>query len=130
MAAPLPISRGGGALMITVEVEAETAVTPRAVTDDAIEFVDANGARLATYAHLVVFDAGGALVPARISVKRGRILIAIEEIEGPLGVNVFQPPAIGKAEDFYRLKVNGPPWLQSYAQPNESLGYKVTAYCP
>lgn len=58
------------------------------------------------------------------------IFIAIEEIEGPLGVNVFQPPAIGKAEDFYRLKVNGPPWLQSYAQPNESLGYKVTAYCP
>jgi len=68
---------GDGDLVIEVALEGD--LTARALSDDAVELVDASGTRVATYAHLVVVDADGARVPARMGVRDGRIAIALAD---------------------------------------------------
>ena len=49
--------------------------------DDAVALHDAGGELVATYAHLIVLDASGARVPARIGVGDGRIAVAVDDAD-------------------------------------------------
>lgn len=68
---------GDGALVLEIEVDGE--LRPRGKSDDAIALVDERAQEVASYAHLVVADAAGALMPARMSVVEGRVRIEIED---------------------------------------------------
>jgi hypothetical protein len=69
---------GDGELVVVVAIEVG-ALAARALSGDAVELVDASGARVATYAHLVVLDAVGVRVPAHMAVAGGRIRIEVDD---------------------------------------------------
>ncbi len=69
-----------GALVVALGVVGTLA--PRRATDDRVDLVDRNGHVAATYAGLVVRDAGGRVLPARLDVDgsdAARILIRIDD---------------------------------------------------
>ena len=74
-------ARPAGEGELWVEVAVSGALSAHGISDDAVELRDAAGARVATYAHLVVLDAGGARVPARMTMDGERIALVIEDRE-------------------------------------------------
>lgn len=70
---------GEGDLVVEVSVEGDLA--PRASSDDAITLVTADGAPVFGYRHLVVRDADGARVAARMAVEDRRILLRVHDAD-------------------------------------------------
>jgi len=68
---------GNGELVVDLAVGGD--LSPRAASDDAVALVDARGAHVASYAHLLVLDASGARVSARLAVAAGHIRIEVAD---------------------------------------------------
>jgi hypothetical protein len=71
-------------------------------SDDAVELRDADGVAVATYAHLAVIDANGALMSARLTARAEGILVEINDagahypvVVDPLVQTAFEPPGLG-----------------------------------
>jgi len=71
--------RPAGSGELEIEVEAGGNLAARALSSDAIALVSAGGVRVATYARLLVLDADGARVPARMAVRDGRIALVLDD---------------------------------------------------
>jgi len=69
--------RGEGPL--TLELTLHGDLSARALSADEVGLFDADGTLRAVYAHLLVLDAGGAIIAARLGVRDGRIVIAIDD---------------------------------------------------
>ena len=82
-------SPGEGDLWVEVAVDGD--LSARSISDDAVELLDAAGARVATYAHLIVLDAAGTRVPARMTMDGARIALVIEDASAryPLVIDPF-----------------------------------------
>ena len=70
---------GEGELWVEVAVSGE--LSAHGISDDAVELRDGAGVHVATYAQLVVLDAGGDRVPARMTMDGARIALVIEDGE-------------------------------------------------
>ena len=66
---------------LVVELDVGGTVVPRLVSHDVIALSNASGARIATYAHLLVIDAMGTTLPGRMAVRDGRIEIAVDDTD-------------------------------------------------
>jgi len=86
---------GEGELLVEVAVSGE--LSARSVSDDAVALHDAGGELVAMYAHLVVLDANGARVSARMGVRDGRIAFAVDDADARYPV-VIDPLLVGLEE--------------------------------
>jgi len=122
---------GEGPLVIDVGVGGAEA---RAVSDDAVEFVRAkSGARIAPYAHLLVTDAAGARVPARMSVVDALVRIEVRDagaryplVVDPLVQEALLVPSDAEGEDNFgwsvALSADGTRALLGSSQDNTAAG--------
>ncbi len=67
---------GKGALTIEVTLEG---LTPRTESPDSVALLDAGGALVARYGHLVVLDAAGARVPATMRAEGGAVAVELDD---------------------------------------------------
>ncbi len=105
---------GEGALTIDVAITGD--LSPRALSDDAIELRDASGACVAIYAHLVVVDAAGARVPARLTVREPSTIALVVDDAGARYPLVVDPLLI-IAEEAALLASDG--------AGSDNLGYSL-----
>jgi hypothetical protein len=78
---------------LRVELAVGGSLRARSVSDDAVELVDVSGNRVAMYAQLVVLDADGARVAARMGVHAGRVVLGVSD-EGARYPLVIDPLVI------------------------------------
>ncbi len=86
---------GEGALRVELALGGGLRATPRA--DDAVELRDAGGALVATYAHLVVLDADGDRVAARMEADGARIVLVADDVDARYPL-VLDPELAGVEE--------------------------------